>query len=488
MKGYLHREMASTAGHFRVRIHYGSPIFGYALALTMIALAGLGRFALMTDGDVRGPFLLFYPVIAATAFIGGAGPGLFSIAAGAFFAAEIFRSFPALASWILFGVLGPLLVTGFAHLREIREQRAAIMEECARFRFITQHVHDWIFLTDASGVIQFANQTACNHFCRDSGDLTGRALEDLTPEWQRPGARALLQQCRSGTSARSEIAFMRPDGSEVEAEVGGTAVRTGKDVVIHLVARDITDRKQLEEKLREAQQWERLRVLAGGLAHDFNNLLQSIVGNTTLARQELASGDPVSPLLQNVERACERSAQLVRMMLATSGYRSRFSEPLRMDQMLRKILAERETPWNICVTTDVPTLEFNGDRASLETILESLIANAVESYGETPGEIRISMGQSTTQDSGTGSFDEGEPVREESLRIVVADKGGGMTQGVLGRAFEPFFTTKFMGRGLGLPAVRGIVRAYSGRLRLKTSPGEGTTVEIWLPAARCPIA
>jgi PAS domain S-box-containing protein len=476
--------MAGIVSHFRARLHYGHPIIGYLLALTIVAAAGAGRFALMTGGDFRGPFLLFYPAIAASAFLAGTGPGLFSIAASALFAAAIFPSFPEPASWILFTILGPLLALGFARLREFREQRAATVAECARFRFITQHVHDWIFLTGASGVIQFANQTACTLFCPEGGNLVGRALEDLTPKWQKPGVRALLEQCKSVSAPPSEIVFMRPDGSEAQAEVGGTAVRTGKDVVIHFVARDITDRKQLDQKLREAQQWESLRVLAGGLAHDFNNLLQSILGNTTLAREKLDIGHPAASLLQDVEQACDRSAQLVRMMLATSGYRPGSSEPLRVDQMLRQILSERRTPRNIRVTTDVPALEFDGDRASVETLLGSLIANAVESYGEASGEIRISIGQSTAQGSGPGSFEEGEPTHGESLRIVVADQGGGMTPEVLGRAFEPFFTTKFMGRGLGLPAVRGIVRAYSGRLWLKTSAGAGTTVEIWLPTVR----
>jgi two-component system cell cycle sensor histidine kinase/response regulator CckA len=472
---------AVTAIHFRARLHYGSPVFGYVVALTLIVLAGMGRLVLMNNGDSRGPFLLFYPAIAAAAFVGGAGPGVFSITAGALFAASIFPWFPERASWILFAILGPLLAAGFVYFREIREQRAAVAEECARFRFITEHIHDWIFLTGGSGVIQFANQTACNHFCPDKGTLMGRAIEDLSPEWQRPAVRALLRQCRSGPAAPSEIAFKRPDGSEVQAEVSGTAVRTGADVVIHFVARDITDRKRLDQTLREAEQWESLRVLAGGLAHEFNNLLQSIVGNATLARQELSLGHSASPLLENVEQACNRSAHLVRMMLATSGYRQRYSQPVRMDQMLRKILADRETPERIRVSMDVPALEFNGDRTSLETLLGSLVANAVESYGETSGDIRISIGQSTAQGSEKGSFEEGEPGRGECLRIVVEDQGGGMTQEVLDRAFEPFFTTKFVGRGLGLPAVRGIVRAYSGKLWLKTSAGEGTRVEIWLP-------
>jgi PAS domain-containing protein len=185
---------------------------GYVLALIMVALSGAARFALMRDGDVRGPFLLLYPAIGASAFMGGAGPGLFSTAAGALFAAAIFPSFPAATSWILFVILGPLLAAGFAHFREIREHRAAVVEECARFRFITQQVHDWIFLTGTSGLIQFANQTSCDHFCPEGRNLTGRAVEDLTPEWQKPGVRTLLEQCKSGTAAPSEIVFCGPMG------------------------------------------------------------------------------------------------------------------------------------------------------------------------------------------------------------------------------------------------------------------------------------
>ena len=116
---------------FRSRLHFGPPVFGYTLAISLVAITGLGRLALMRDGNYNGPFILFYPAIAATSFLAGVGPGLLAITAGALFACGVFPYFPMPSSWIALSVLGPLLVTGFAHLREISERNKAVATECA---------------------------------------------------------------------------------------------------------------------------------------------------------------------------------------------------------------------------------------------------------------------------------------------------------------------------------------------------------------------
>jgi two-component system cell cycle sensor histidine kinase/response regulator CckA len=265
------------------------------------------------------------------------------------------------------------------------------------------------------------------------------------------------------------------------AEVGCTAVRMGAEVVVHVAARDIAERKLLDQKLREARQWESMRVLAGGIAHDFNNLLTTIMGNASMARQALPDRHPAARYLESVERTGDRAAELVRMMLAAAGSRPRYNESLRMDCLLHGILDGHPFPAHVHLNANVPAFLFSGYRRSLETLLRSLIANAVESYGESPGEVTVSIGSGPAPARPKGSFDEGDTGQRECLAIAVEDHGCGMAQEVLERVFDPFFTTKFTGRGLGLPAVRGIVRAYSGRLWLKTSPREGTRVEAWLP-------
>jgi signal transduction histidine kinase len=125
---------------------------------------------------------------------------------------------------------------------------------------------------------------------------------------------------------------------------------------------------------------------------------------------------------------------------------------------------------------------LTGDRRAFETLLWSLIMNAAEAYGEKGGDVRVTIRQGLPSYAAGASFEEGDPDPGECLCLAVEDAGSGMPPEVLERAFDPFYTTKFTGRGLGLPAVRGIVRAHSGKLWLRTEPGKGTRVEVWLPA------
>lgn len=473
---------------WRTRVHYGSPTLGYGAALLLSALCAWGRMALIQGRHPIAPFLLFYPAIAIAAFVGGAGPGLAVMGGSALFGAFIFPVFPKTASWIVLLVLGSVLAWGFARLRGFRDRSAGIAVESAKLRFIIEHVSEWIFVLDETGKVEYVNQTACRALGYASGDLLGRTLEHLNArDHPKPGLQGevlkeLLHQSREGAVAPAEISLRRGDGSEVLAEVSCTAVQTGKTEVIHVAARDITERKQLDSKLREARQWESLGALSGGLAHDFNNLLTSIMGNASLAREALAVDREALALLDGVEQAGERCAGLVHLMLATSGYRSGIRERVRVDELLREVAARTETP-GVTVRVESEFCEVESDRATIETLLSGLILNAAESYGETGGEVTASVRQGELPKLGEASFEEGKARPGLYLGIVVEDHGCGMTGEVVERAFNPFFSTKFTGRGLGLPAVRGIVRAHSGVLWMRTKPGEGTRVEVWLPAA-----
>jgi two-component system, cell cycle sensor histidine kinase and response regulator CckA len=192
----------------------------------------------------------------------------------------------------------------------------------------------------------------------------------------------------------------------------------------------------------------------------------------------------VSPLLGGIVSASERSADLVRLLLATSGYRSRSTEPVQLGQVLNGMLVSRKLPPRVRVLPDIGSAPLTGDRRAFETLLWSLIMNAAEAYGERGGDVRVTIRQGPPSYSGGASFEEGDPGPGECLCLIVDDDGSGMLPEVLDRAFDPFFTTKFTGRGLGLPAVRGIVRAHSGKLWLRTEAGKGTRVEVWLPATK----
>jgi len=468
----------------RAKLHYGPPLFGYILSIALISVTGVVRLALMDRGYLLYPFVFFYPAIALSAFLGGVGPGLAATLLGAVFAFLLFPLQTAPQNWIALAVLGPLFVQGFAHLRHIVERNRAIARELVKFKYIGDHASDWILLLSESGHIRYVNLKASEDLGWTDRDLTGRHIESLVPETQRPILSAALEKARSGTAKPVEIVFERRDKSQVLVELGCTAVRTGEDQVIHAAARDIGERKQIEKKLQEIRHWESLGALAGGLAHDFNNLLTAILGNASLARDILPRDHETAPLLDGIVSSAERSSDLVRMLLATAGYRSRYSERLQLDQLLDWTLANRTLPPNIRVVKEAAATPFLGDRRAFETLLWSLISNAAEAYGGEEGEVRVAIRSGPAPRGHAASFEEGDPGEGECLGIVVEDHGSGMSPEILDRAFDPFFSTRFTGRGLGLPAVRGIVRAYSGKLLLETAVGRGTRVEVWLPAPK----
>jgi PAS domain S-box-containing protein len=474
----------------RARVNYGSPFFGYVLAFLLVSIAAAGSRALWERGDFLYPFVFFYPAIAIASFLGGVGPGLASLLLGALLGYRFFPYPPAPRNWIALAVLGPLLAQGFAHLRHIRERNRAIARELVNFKFIGDHASDWILLLSEAGHIRYVNVKASTDLGWTDRELAGRHIESLVPDMpdgQRPALHGALEQAKSGTARPVELAFERRDKSLALVELGCTAVRTGDDRVIYASARDIAERKQIEKKLQEIRHWESLGVLAGGLAHDFNNLLTSILGSASLAKDILPPDHETAPLLDGIVSAGERSSDLVRMMLATSGYRSRESEPLRLDQLLDGTLANRRLPSNIRIAKEVPSepIHFMGDRRSFETLFWSLISNAAEAYGGEDGEVRVAIRTGPAPIAGgqtrAAGFQEGDPGSGECLGIVVEDSGAGMSPEILKRAFDPFFSTKFTGRGLGLPAVRGIARAYSGWLSVETAVGRGTRVQVWFP-------
>lgn len=431
------------------------------------------------------PFVFFYPAIALASFFGGAGPGLAATLLGAGVAWVSFPDSPAPQNWIALAVVGPLMAAGFAHLRFLRDRNRAIAREFFNFKLIGDHASDWILLIGESGLIRYVNLKASTDLGWTDRELTGRHIESLVSEAQRPMLSAALERAKSGVGKPTELTFERRDKSLVPMELGCTAVRTGEEQVIHAAARDIGERKRIEKKLQEIRHWESLRALAGGLAHDFNNLLTAILGNASLARNILPPEHETAPMLDAIVASAERSSDLVRMLLATAGYRARDSEALHLDQLLDWTLANRPLPPQIRVAKEAVAAPFRGDRHAFETLLWSLISNAAEAYGEKDGEIRVAIrfGRAPIfkRPTRAASFEEGDPGSGECLGIVVEDRGSGMSPEILERAFDPFFSTRFTGRGLGLPAVRGIVRAYRGRLSLETVAGEGTRVEVWLP-------
>ena len=258
-------------------------------------------------------------------------------------------------------------------------------------------------------------------------------------------------------------------------------------------AREIAHRKHAEEgrrrldaKLQEAQKLESLGMLAGGIAHDFNNLLTGILGNADLALLELSPESPSREELEQIRLAATRAADLTRQMLAYSGkgqMRSEFVDLSVLVEEMTHLLESsisKKAELSCDFAPDLPTIE--GDATQIRQVLMNLITNASDALEGGPGRISIRTGVCELDRQDLLNADETSPRRLRAF-FEVADTGCGMDEATRARIFDPFFSTKFLGRGLGLAAVQGIVRSHGGTIRIDSEPGVGTTTTVLFPCS-----
>jgi PAS domain S-box-containing protein len=248
-------------------------------------------------------------------------------------------------------------------------------------------------------------------------------------------------------------------------------------------------RKQAEEALRQSQKLESLGVLAGGVAHDFNNLLVAMLGQTSLALEQLPTDSAPRAHIEKAVGAARRAADLTRQLLAYSG-RGQFQIlPVNLNTLIQENLHlfEVAIPKNVHLVSDLaeslPVIE--GDVGQMQQIVMNLIINAAEAIGRNPGTVRVTTDTYyiTPADVQVWKY-VGSPLTSGLYTTLsVRDNGAGMDTATLSRVFDPFFTTKITGRGLGLAAVLGIVRSHKGGLRVESEPGTGTAFTLYFPVS-----
>ena len=259
------------------------------------------------------------------------------------------------------------------------------------------------------------------------------------------------------------------------------------------LAIDITARKdaeaarlELERKLLEGQKLESLGLLAGGIAHDFNNLLSTILGNAGILRSTEVPGLAGNPQLAAIEMAALRAAELCRQMLAYAGRGNFVIEPTDLTTLtgdlvpLLDVSIAHQATLSLQLAPDLPTVM--ADATQLRQIVMNLVLNAADAIGDRGGTIAISTGVVAAERSFLAACVTGGALPPAHyVFLEVCDTGVGMPPEVVAKIFDPFYTTKFAGRGLGLAAVLGIVRAHHGALHVRSTVGRGTAFRLLLP-------
>ena len=376
--------------------------------------------------------------------------------------------------------------------RDISERRRA-QQDAAYLAAIVESSEDAVIGKSPQGVIQTWNSGAERIYGYTAAEVIGHSMIELLPSDRRHEESDILEQLRAGQRiVHFETVRVRRDGSPIDVALTISPIRdrNGQVVGVSHMARDITEQKRTAEQMRQTQKLESLGVLAGGIAHDFNNLLTGILGNASLALEDLPYGSTARGPVEAAIAASERAAQLARQMLAYSG-RGRFViEPLDLSERIRDILPliKAAIPAAVELRLDLddrlPWIE--ADSAQIQQLLMNIIINGAEAIPEgSRGTLRIAARQQQVDDrflrtEWIGAAGELEP--GPHVLFEVADSGIGMDQGTLARIFDPFFTTKFTGRGLGLAAVRGIVRGHRASIKVTSIPGQGTVFRVLFPA------
>lgn len=257
--------------------------------------------------------------------------------------------------------------------------------------------------------------------------------------------------------------------------------------------RDITERKRaqleqekLEAQMLQTQKLESLGVLAGGIAHDFRNLLVPILGNARLAKSELVPDSPVIPYVERIATAAVRTSELTDQLLAYAGRGTLTTRPLDVCELLREMgeLLHTAVSRGIELRYELPdALPFiEGDATQLRQVILNLIINAAEAIGDRPGVVTIAAGTVAIDRAwARGTYLGPELPEGFYAYLEVRDDGCGMDEETRSKIFDPFFTTKFAGRGLGLAALLGIVRAHRGAVRVESEVGRGTRFRLLFP-------
>ena len=371
---------------------------------------------------------------------------------------------------------------------ELTEALARLQESERRFRLFVGGVTDYaIYMLDTEGVIANWNAGAERIKGYRADEIIGQHFsvfysakdrEDGVPQ------RALMIAAQDGRF-EAEGWRIRKDGSRFWANVVIDAVRDDTGVLLGFakVTRDMTERRAVDEQLRQSQKMEAVGQLTNGVAHDFNNLLATIIPNLELAQPHIKE-ERALKYLDDAMRAAERGAQLTNQLLGFSRHQELITEPVDVNQLVSEVceMLPRTIGPTIAIETvlDEDVWWAMTEPGQLELAILNLAINARDAMS-TGGKLTIA----------TKNIAHGYGRRFPSLSpgdyvmISVADTGTGMNDEVRGRAFEPFFTTKeaHKGTGLGLSMVYGFAKQTGGTVTIDSELGEGTTLRIYLPRA-----
>jgi PAS domain S-box-containing protein len=392
------------------------------------------------------------------------------------------------------GLIGAIL-----DITERKQITRSLAENETRLRTLVNTIPDLVWLKDADGVYLSCNPMFERLYGAREADIVGKTDYDFVDrelaDFFREHDRIAVETGKP--CSNEEWVTFADDGHKALLNTIKSPMFDAEGGLIGVlgIAHDITEiknaeteRLELERQLLHSQKLESLGVLSGGIAHDFNNLLLAILGNLDLALLNLPDDAAVRRNIDQAVIASKHAAKLTGMMLAYSGKGNFIIKELNLTELVKEnanmLSAAIPKSVNLDLQLDHSLPPVMADAGQVQQVVMNLITNAAEAICKDNGTITLSTGvQKFDQATLNSSRVEEKLAAGRYVWMEVSDNGCGMDEDTLQKLFDPFFTTKFTGRGLGMSAVLGIIRAHKGAFLVKSKPGAGTTMLVVLPIA-----
>jgi len=390
---------------------------------------------------------------------------------------------------------GPITLNGkkllYSIVHDITERKQAIEALRAseeKYRTVLEANPDPVVVYDIEGEVVYFNPAFSRVFGWSLGERLGKKMDHFVPTDNWPETEMMIDRVLAGESFSGvETHRYTSEGNIIPVSISGAVLRDMDSNPVGSVInlRDISEQKNLERQLQQAQKMEAVGTLAGGIAHDFNNLLQAIQGYTELLLMRKEEGESGWRELQEVIRAAKRGAELTQQLLTFSRKVESKRKPLSLNQEVGELreLLERTIPKMIDVEFKLADnlKVVNADSVQLKQVLMNLAVNAKDAMVE-GGSLVIETKNVTLDQEFCRRY--AEVKAGDYVLFSISDTGHGMDKGTLEHIFDPFYTTKEVGKGtgLGLAIVYGIIKNHEGYVMCYSRPQEGTTFRIYLPA------